>query len=514
MSDFTNINSSLSSQISHYQRYNAEYKGFLNELAEETLSPEEQPIFLRAEKALKLLDPKSPDQKQLSQFLHDMLELHAFHLQRAAKNLDKYSISPLYLKRMERLDRLSPEKAPKVYEAIYEFVVSYCVNSGGVGTEKNGAVSANTSHFLIHPTLGKKASLFKPLSDKPSPFPGVNNAAVAQRQVGAYLLSRMHGSFVDVPLSTLSYRDEEIGSLQTFRKSSGELNALPPIDRFKLGAEEVQLAGVFRGRLYDGDGHLGNVLFKKREGKVELTHIDLDYILPCISTHENQPQIKMGWRFWPQMDKPFQPEVIKYLQTINPQEERKNLEGLPAPLTKESLDLLEATTAAFQIGAEIGLTPGEVVDYLDSTSFKSALAFAFESETPIEEFIGEAVLQGLKESKVNADHASRVISELTEKIQKNPKDEELIGNAVFQLENFVHEGPESWRNAVKLARECIFLGVSDKDVLNLIKPLQNYARSNPVVMYAAIESLADSLDVAGKVESAKVIREWLVMNLS
>ena len=61
MSDFTNINSSLSSQVSHYQRYNAEYKGFLNELAEEwnlkmivpRVAPEEvQAIYDQAERLI------------------------------------------------------------------------------------------------------------------------------------------------------------------------------------------------------------------------------------------------------------------------------------------------------------------------------------------------------------------------------------------------------------------------------------------------------------------------------
>lgn len=514
MSASVGFKSETNSQVTHYQKYKAEYEGFLSDLSKETLSSDEQPIFERAAIALKKLDSKSPDQEQLSLFLQDMLVLHTSHLERAAKEIDRYNIPPLFLKRVERLDRLSTCKDPKIFEAIYAFAVSYCVNVAETGSKKNSVVSAHTSHFLIHPERKAETCLFKPLNDERSQFPGVSNSAVAQRQLGAYLLSRMHGSVVDVPLSTLSYRDNQIGSLQIFRKSDGALSDLSPIDRLKLSTKEVQLAGIFRGRLYDGDAHLGNLLFKKRKGEVELTHIDLDYILPVFSRTQSFPQIKMGWRFWPQMDKPFEPEVVKYLQSIDIGEERERLEGLPVTLSTESLNLLEATTAAFQIGAKLGLTPGEVVDFLDSDFFKGNFDEALEAETPMRTFTEATMKFGLEQKMKSSVESHRRITELTEKVERTPTNSELMEEVVLQVSNFVFDGPASWRYAVKLTRESILLGVSGKDALAMIVHLQTYARSNPILMYAAIESLADSLEVAGKSKEATEVREWLKMNLT
>lgn len=504
----------FSSQIHHYQKYKSEYEEFLNRLNSEKLSAEETHALGKATKAFKQLDSSHPDHKALSSFLREMLFLHTSKLKREAQDPGAYKIDPLYLKRMERLDRLSEKKDPEVYKAIYAFATSSCVDVENIPEESNNTLSANPSHFLVHPQKEKKVGLFKPLNDQPSPFPSIHHHSVAQRQLGGYLISRKNGSVNDVPLSTLSVKKDELGSLQTFRKSRGELKDLPSKERIHIPTDTLQFAAVFRGRLFDLDGHFGNLLWKKKRGEIQLTHIDLDYILPSFSRDMQLPQLKIAWMFLPQMDEPFHPKVLEYLSELNVESEIEDLERLPVEIPPESLKLLEATTKTFQLGAQLGLTPGEIIDFLNSEPFKENFLNALEDGIEIDTFINATVQPELKTAKLVREDANKRINTLVEKIKKQPDSEDINSKIRMEIEDFIYDGTESWRYGVKLGRMAILAGISSEDSLKLIDCFQKFAKSNPTVMWFAIESLVDTLEASGKLEEADQVRAWLQNELS
>ncbi|PWA83444.1 Phosphatidylinositol 3-/4-kinase, catalytic domain-containing protein [Artemisia annua] len=232
-------------------------------------------------------------------------------------------------------------------------------------------------------------SVFKPTDEEPravnNPKGYASSVAVeglrkgttvgggALREVAAYLLDHPIGErrslageregFSGVPLTfmaTILHKGfnhpdgvikEKTGSLQMFMKNDGSCE---DFGNSTFPVEEVHKIAVLDIRLANTDRHGGNILMSKdKDGKVVLIPIDHGYSLPT-----SFEDCTFEWLYWPQARKPFSPETIDYIKSLDVDEDIDllKLSGW-TNLPSECARTFRISAMLLKKGVEKGLTP-------------------------------------------------------------------------------------------------------------------------------------------------------------
>ncbi|ESQ39293.1 hypothetical protein EUTSA_v10001379mg [Eutrema salsugineum] len=246
------------------------------------------------------------------------------------------------------------------------------------------------AYFMQGSSGNKFVGVFKPIDEEPmaennpqglplSPTgeglkKGTKVGEGALREVAAYLLDHpksgrrsMFGEergFAGVPPTSMieclhpafNHRNgikTKIGSLQMFTENNGSCEDMGPTS---FPVEEVHKISVLDIRLANADRHGGNILMSKDEnGKIVLVPIDHGYCLP-----ESFEDCTFEWLYWPQARKPYSPETLDYIRSLDAEEDIELLKfhGWKMPL--ETARTLRISTMLLKKGVERGLTAFEI----------------------------------------------------------------------------------------------------------------------------------------------------------
>lgn len=238
---------------------------------------------------------------------------------------------------------------------------------------------ASGSFFVYDTTPGmdnadaKKMAVFKPSSGDAGAVPAVPVGKSLMRQTAAYLIDKMNGGKAGVALTLRAISSSEgVGALQVFKNNGGNVYSLSDSERFSISPHLLHLLTIHRARLYDLDGHLGNVLWQlSPEGEIEVISIDHDYCFPVFTEAEDlldyNNRLKLMWANFPQMNVPFDNDTKDYIRSLDVKCEVEMLRELGLP--PESINLFKTITWFFQEAVETSLLPGEMLDYLLSENY-------------------------------------------------------------------------------------------------------------------------------------------------
>jgi len=165
------------------------------------------------------------------------------------------------------------------------------------------------------------SSVFKPVDEEPgAPNNPKNNppsfipmmpwGAGANREVAAFKIDKdlvPETHFVEV---TNHEGVKKIGSLQKYIQNDGDCS---DVGANKFSVEDVHRIGIFDIRILNMDRNDENLLIRKHSEKEwKLIPIDHTYAFP------NEVNSYFNWQFWNQTKKPFSPENLTYISSINP----------------------------------------------------------------------------------------------------------------------------------------------------------------------------------------------------
>uniref|UniRef100_A0A1J3F916 1-phosphatidylinositol 4-kinase n=1 Tax=Noccaea caerulescens TaxID=107243 RepID=A0A1J3F916_NOCCA len=197
-----------------------------------------------------------------------------------------------------------------------------------------GALREVAAYLLDHPKSGRRS-----LSGEERGFAGVPPTA---------MIECLHPGF-NHPKGIKT----KIGSLQMFTENDGSCEDMGPAS---FPVEEVHKISVLDIRLANADRHGGNILMSKDEnGKTVLVPIDHGYCLP-----ESFEDCTFEWLYWPQARKPYSPETVEYIRSLDAEEDIALLKfhGWNVPL--ETARTLRISTMLLKKGVERGLTSFEI----------------------------------------------------------------------------------------------------------------------------------------------------------
>ncbi len=367
-------------QLSYITKHREEIRQFLAEIGDERLKealPVELQVSARRCNELFHKSLSDPSPENVRNSLEALIDLHESSLDymHDTKNLRFYT--PLFLKRIDRLDRLSEPRRPGLYMKISRLIVSAPVPLATSTLVPTSGDTSNTSYFVHEsPAHRKRLMLFKPAIGEKRCGAGLQKGRGYLRQIAAYVIDRANGGQMQVPLSTLAIGEGlGIGSLQIFRKTRAELERLSETDKARISDEDVQMQGLFRLRFYDQDSHLGNFLCKPAGDRIIIVPIDFDNSLAAMRTQDESESCSLDqfseYRALPAMNIPLTDNVRNYLRTLNPRADASVLRELG--FTAQEIALFTSTTIAMQLMSRMGFIAGEMYDFLNHTNFKSMI---------------------------------------------------------------------------------------------------------------------------------------------
>ncbi|MBI2743445.1 MAG: hypothetical protein HYX48_05965 [Chlamydiales bacterium] len=525
-------------QVSHLQKHIKYYskflKGFLNREVVKNLDGELTELAVKAKRCLrhikkneKLSSVYLQSEKgimKVAKFLKSCLTIQAYCLRKVSQDPENESIQDTaeFLKVLERLDKALDRGDSVVFNELLEFITSSVVSVDALPTKKSGSGTACASYFVFEKESEERMMLFKPLSGDAGVFSTIPKGHAFKRQIGAYLLDRSYGSRGNVPLSALGTRQEELGSLQIFRKNQGAYTDLPPKKRLEIAPDALQMTTLLRMRLYDLDGHTGNLLWKTtREGEIQLIPIDLDYTLPHITDEDSakKSRLRIGWRFAPQLDLPMDKAVLEYIEKLNPDNDAKTLAKLG--LAPECIFLMKATTFALQIGAKSSCTTGEILDYLHAPLFKEIFVECLEkcrdeeglNEKSFDSLMQEALEKGfaalptIREESLTLFKQAQVALEAMKDASGKEGDEHPAEQAVYIARVLLQAG--EYRLAFKIGRQLIEMDAPSSSFEKLLDFFKSNIGVDKAMMLDGCRSLHDSFILMGKEKEAAAISEWI-----
>ncbi|GER34316.1 phosphatidylinositol 4-kinase gamma 4 [Striga asiatica] len=272
------------------------------------------------------------------------------------------------------------------------------------------------AYFMQDSSGQNYVSVFKPIDEEPM---AVNNprglplstngeglkrgtrvGEGAIREVAAYILDER--GFSGVPPTVIvkcqhegfyysgdfnGGRSGKFGSLQMFVKNCGSCEDVGSRD---FPVAEVHKICVLDIRLANADRHAGNILICKdgEDGQMNLIPIDHGYCLP-----ENFEDCTFEWLYWPQSRKPFSPDEISYINSLDAEKDIQLLKFHGWNIPEECVRVLRISTMLLKKGANRGLTPYEIGSIMCRETVKK--------ESVIEKMVKEAeksVLPGTGES--------------------------------------------------------------------------------------------------------------------
>ncbi|CAO2821312.1 unnamed protein product [Amaranthus hypochondriacus] len=248
------------------------------------------------------------------------------------------------------------------------------------------------AYFMLDPTGQEYISVFKPIDEEPM---AVNNpkglpestngeglkkgtqvGGGALREVAAYILDHPRASprslyhsevgFAGIPPTALvkclhegfyypnGYEgyptNVKVGSLQMYMKNSGSCEDMGPS---AFPVEEVHKISVLDIRLANTDRHAGNILVSRdHEEKIVLIPIDHGYCLPT-----KFEDCTFDWLYWPQARQQYSPETIKYIESLDAEEDIKLLKLHGWYMPPECARVFRISTMLLKKGAARRLTP-------------------------------------------------------------------------------------------------------------------------------------------------------------
>lgn len=236
-----------------------------------------------------------------------------------------------------------------------------------------GAFREVAAFLLDHPRTGHRT-----LSNCEIGFSGVPPTVMVQC---------LHNAFHHPDGFEWSSEYIKVGSLQLFMKNEGNCEDMGP---GIFPVEEVHKITVFDIRTANADRHAGNILVSREgeEGRIVLTPIDHGYCLP-----ENFEDCTFDWLYWPQARQPYSPETIRYIKSLDAEQDIDLLKFYGLELSVECARTLRISTMLLRKGVERGLIPFQIGSMMCRETLNK--------ESVIEEIIHDAqdsMLPGMTEA--------------------------------------------------------------------------------------------------------------------
>lgn len=267
--------------------------------------------------------------------------------------------------------------------------------------------------YLMQDATGNKhVSVFKPIDEEPMAAnnprglplsengeglkKGTSVGEGAFREVAAYVLDHPKAGrrsfsgedigFAGVPPTVMAkclhtgfnHRESlnvKIGSLQMFMENHGSCEDMGPSS---FPVEEVHKISVFDIRMANADRHAGNILVgKDKYGKTVLIPIDHGYCLP-----KSFEDCTFDWLYWPQARKPYSPDTVEYIKSLDAEEDIALLKFHGWDLPQDCARTLRISTMLLKKGVERGLTPFDIGNIMCRETLNE--------ESLIEEIVQEA----------------------------------------------------------------------------------------------------------------------------
>ncbi|KAF5460541.1 hypothetical protein F2P56_020405 [Juglans regia] len=251
------------------------------------------------------------------------------------------------------------------------------VSSNGEGLKRGtkvgeGALREVAAYILDHPRSGPRS-----LSGEAMGFAGVPPTTMVRC---------LHKGFNHPEGYECTSKNVKIGSLQLFMKNDGSCEDIGP-GAFLV--DEVHKISVLDIRMANTDRHAGNILFRKgEEGNNVLIPIDHGYCLP-----ENFEDCTFDWLYWPQARKPYSPDTIEYINSLDAEQDIELLKFHGWDIPYQCARTLRISTMLLKKGVERGLTPFAIGSIMCRETVMK--------ESEIEEIVREAMdslLPGMSEA--------------------------------------------------------------------------------------------------------------------
>ncbi|CAO2838625.1 unnamed protein product [Amaranthus hypochondriacus] len=199
-----------------------------------------------------------------------------------------------------------------------------------------GALREVAAYILDHPRTGARSLYHSEVG-----FAGIPPTAMVEC---------LHEGFYHPDGYEGSPKNVKIGSLQMYMKNSGSCEDMGPS---AFPVEEVHKISVLDIRLANTDRHAGNILVSRdHEGQIMLIPIDHGYCLPT-----KFEDCTFDWLYWPQAHQQYSPETIKYIESLDAEEDIKLLKLHGWDMPPECARLFRVSTMLLKKGAARGLTP-------------------------------------------------------------------------------------------------------------------------------------------------------------
>lgn len=270
------------------------------------------------------------------------------------------------------------------------------VSSNGEGLKRGtrvgrGAVREVAAYMLDHPRRGPR-----PVTGEVMGFAGVPPTLIVQC---------LHEQFNHPQGYEYALKNVKIGSLQMFMKNEGNCDDVGP---GAFPVEEVHKISVLDMRLANADRHGGNILISKgADGRTVLIPIDHGYCLP-----EKFEDCTFEWLNWPQARKPYSPEVVDYINSLDAEKDIALLKFYGWNIPHLSARTLRISTMLLKKGVKRGLTPFTIGNMMCRETLNK--------ESVIEEIVQEAedsLLAGMSEA-LFLETVSQIMDSRLDKLSK------------------------------------------------------------------------------------------------
>lgn len=269
--------------------------------------------------------------------------------------------------------------------------------------------------YFVGDDSGKKFAIFKPSDEEPgSPSnpkqllsqPLLPPGGGAIREVAAYLLD--HQRRAGVPETHMLYNvcNEKVwanpdgsaipksGSIQKFVNNIGDTTSMGSA---LFSVDDVHNIGVLDIRLFNMDRNGENLLVQKNGDQYRLIPIDHAYILPA-----KLDNAFFEWMYWRQAKQPFSADMLKYIESIDIENDANILASLG--IEESCVKTMRLTTTILKHGARAGLTLFDIATMVSrqkpsqESPLEMIVARAEKSNSFEEEFV-KLVSEAIEEKK-------------------------------------------------------------------------------------------------------------------
>jgi len=209
--------------------------------------------------------------------------------------------------------------------------------------------------YFVKDTSGTRVAIFKPMDEEPGASgnpkklvvsPILPSGGGAQREVAAYVIDKGRAGVPETTMLTnLRHSHWSAGKTGSLQKYIPHKTVAADMGSSLFSVENVHNIGILDIRLLNLDRNGENILVVD-EGTQDLRLVPIDhsYILP--------PRIMspvFEWQFWKQSKVPFSEETLKFITSIDMEEDAKALRSVG--LSEECIRTMRVTTTLLKRGA-------------------------------------------------------------------------------------------------------------------------------------------------------------------